>query len=186
MTSVAFLDLSLPSLGARVSRARLQRMFSAHYTLVWRVVRRLGVPEDAADDAAQQVFLVATERLADIQEGSERAFLYGTALRVARSVRRNVNREPAVDTADLLACSAPFPDELADSGRARKMLDQVLDLLPEEQRTILVLHEFEALTMREISEVLEIPTGTVASRLRRARETFRSRVQALLDPRGAS
>ncbi len=169
----------MPSVSSPVSRARFERMFSAHYALIWRVVRRLGVAEHGADDAAQQVFLVALERLGDIREGSERAFLYGTALRVAKSIRRNQMREPATEAADLSACSAPSPEQLADNGQARRMLDQVLESLSDEQRGVFVLHEFEQLTMREISDILEIPSGTVASRLKRARETFRERASTL-------
>jgi RNA polymerase sigma-70 factor (ECF subfamily) len=50
-------------------------------------------------------------------------------------------------------------------------------------RTVFVLHEFEELNMSEIASVLEIPRGTVASRLRRARQEFRERVLALQGPR---
>ena len=48
--------------------------------------------------------------------------------------------------------------------------------MPKDLRTVFVLFEIEELTMAEISNVVEIPTGTVASRLRRAREVFRETV----------
>jgi RNA polymerase sigma-70 factor (ECF subfamily) len=60
---------------------RLARIFVNNYRLVWRLVRRLGIPLDSADDASQEVFLVAAERLHDIREKSERAFVFGIALR---------------------------------------------------------------------------------------------------------
>lgn len=172
--------LAVPGLGAssffglreRADKARLSRMFTEHYQLVFRVVRRMGVPADAADDAAQQVFLVALERLGDIRPESERSFLYGTAVRVARSERRKLVREPATDTADLLSGTLPMADTLADEKRAREVLDQVLERLDDDLRTVLVLHEFESLTMREIATIIAVPPGTVASRLRRAREVF--------------
>src|SRR5215470_5793090 len=69
-------------------RGRLERMFKAHHELVWRMMRRRGLAPDAAADTAQQAFLIAAERLDDIQRGSERAFLVGTALRLARSAAR--------------------------------------------------------------------------------------------------
>lgn len=172
--------LTVPGLGAssffglreRADKARLARMFTEHYQLVFRVVRRMGVPADAADDAAQQVFLVALERLGDIRPESERSFLYGTAVRVARSERRKLIREPATDTADLLSGTLPTADALADEKRAREVLDEVLERLGDDLRTVLVLHEFESLTMREIATIIDVPPGTVASRLRRAREVF--------------
>lgn len=155
-------------------------MFQAHYELVWRLVRRLGVAQDAADDAAQQVFLVAAERLDDIAVGSERAFLYGTALHVARSVRRKSGREPATDRGEELICAAPRPDELMERKRARETLDVVLETLSEDLRIVFVLHEFESLTMREIAEILALPPGTIASRLRRARENFQAELRETL------
>src|SRR5438093_6065586 len=67
---------------------RLAAMFEAHFALVWRSLRRLGVHPDAVDDAAQEVFVVASRRLAAIENGKEKAFLLGTALRVAADARR--------------------------------------------------------------------------------------------------
>jgi RNA polymerase sigma-70 factor (ECF subfamily) len=58
--------------------------------------------------------------------------------------------------------------------RARHLLDEILDGLELDVRTVFVLFELEELTAPEISELLGIPIGTVASRLRRAREDFRS------------
>jgi RNA polymerase sigma-70 factor (ECF subfamily) len=71
------------------------------------------------------------------------------------------------------------PEQLTDQRQARAMLDRVLDQMDIDLRTVFVLHEFEELNMSEIADVLEIPRGTVASRLRRARLEFRERVIAL-------
>src|SRR5512138_251547 len=57
----------------------LVRQYLPH---VYRMLRQLGVPEGDADDAAQQVFLTLTQRLADVRIGSERAFLSATAVRI--------------------------------------------------------------------------------------------------------
>ena len=72
---------------AEASKARLERMFNDHYDFIWRLLRRLGVGSEKADDASQQVFLVAAERMQRIKEGSERSFLFGIALRVAHAGR---------------------------------------------------------------------------------------------------
>src|SRR4051794_10690157 len=73
-------------------RARLGEMFEAHHNVVWRTLRRCGLDADAATDAGQQAFLIAVERIGDIWPGSERAFLVGTALRLARTSRRKAAR----------------------------------------------------------------------------------------------
>jgi RNA polymerase sigma-70 factor (ECF subfamily) len=163
-------------LSAVERKARLERMIANDYRLIWRVLRRLGVPADGADDATQQVFLIAAERLDDIAERSERAFAFGTALRVAQSLRRKAARLPLSDDGDLRASLLPGPDELTDQKRARELLDRVLDALPLELRAVFVLFELEGLTSPEIAALLELPLGTVASRLRRAREQFAAQV----------
>jgi hypothetical protein len=56
---------------------RLTRMVERDYRLIWRLLRRMGVREQAVDDATQQVFTVAAERLADIDPRSERSFVFG-------------------------------------------------------------------------------------------------------------
>ena len=60
----------------------VRELFEAHYDFVWRSVRRLGVTPAEADDAAQSVFIVAARKLNVIESGKERAFLFGTAMRV--------------------------------------------------------------------------------------------------------
>src|SRR5579871_1817260 len=81
-----------PPARPEADRARLARMFAAHHAMVWRTMRRRGLTPDTAADVTQQTFLVAAERLDDIHPDSERAFLVGTALRVASSFGRKTGR----------------------------------------------------------------------------------------------
>jgi RNA polymerase sigma-70 factor (ECF subfamily) len=156
-------------------RARLEGMVARDYRLIWRLLRRVGLPRPSADDAAQQVFLIAAERLDDIQPGKERAFVYGTALRVAQSARRKRDREPpGLDHHESeLVARAPDPEQLVSQRRQREALDRVLGELPLELRAVFVLFELEGLSSPEIAALSDLPLGTVASRLRRAREQFR-------------
>ena len=163
------------------STDRLTSLFHAHFDLVWRTVRRLGVPPEAIDDATQEVFVIASRRLASIEHGKERAFLYGTAVRVASTARRASSRRrqvqpPLSEEAPDPAGTAPAADELVDRKRARELLDQLVARLPDDTRPVFVLYELEGLTMEEIATCLEVPPGTVASRLRRAREAFQAAV----------
>lgn len=150
-------------------------LLAEHHSLVWRSLRRLDLPECDADDASQQVFLVAYRRLADIAPGSERSFLLHTALRVAAEFRRSRKRRREEDgqTLGTMPDLAASPEELLDRQRACAMLDRVLAAMPMDLRTVFVLFEIEELTMAEIASAIEIPAGTVASRLRRARAVFR-------------
>lgn len=182
-----------PVASASDDAARLRRLVDANFEFIWRTLRRLGVPEADADDAAQQVFLVIARKLPLIDANNERSFLFGTALRVAsdwRRARRRRREEPghepgAADPSD----SGPGPEDLVAQRRARALLDEVLDGMPEDLQTVFVLFELEELPTPEIASLLGIPVGTVASRLRRAREEFQDRAKRLkarYAPRGGA
>ena len=160
-------------------RARLREAFVHHYAGVWRFLRRLGVVADRVDDAAQQVFLVAVEALPRIVPGCERAFLYGTAVRVAHGIRRRNPREVGGLDVELGSSPLPSPDELADQKRARELLDHLLEHVEADARAVFVLFEIEGFTVPEIAALLAIPLGTAASRLRRSREQFQALVGSL-------
>ena len=166
------------------AQARFRGMVDAHFGFVWRYLGGLGVPPAAIDDAAQQVFLVAAAKLASIEPGLERSFLVGTAHGVAANARRANDRRREVQGDVALATHAdhaPDPEQSAESREAAGILDVFLGSLPEELRSVFMMFELEGMTMASIAEALNIPPGTVASRLRRAREDFHDmakRVQA--------
>ncbi len=157
---------------------RIALLVREHHAFVWRLLRRLGLREGDADDAAQQVFLVAADKLASIERGRERSFLYGVALHVGARARRSQarRREDSLDAADERADGEPNAEQLLQKRQAREVLDALLDEMPAELRVVFVLYELEELTTPQIAELCEIPAGTAASRLRRAREDFEARV----------
>ena len=164
---------------------RIAALVQAHYALLWRTLRRLGVPEAEVDDALQEVFLIAHKKLDLVGHDQERAFVMGVALRVASTRRRGLRRRRE-STHGALADEvdpSPSPLELTERRRARMLLDEILEGMTLKFRSVFVLFELEGLEILEISELLEIPMGTVASRLRRARELFR-RAAARYQARG--
>lgn len=182
-------DVSASEIAASAADQRIRHMFDSHYDFIWRSLRRLGVPDAHVDDAAQDVFVVASRKLATIEVGRERAYLFGTATRVAADARRSRarRREDAGDPAQAIAQVAdagPAPDALVEQKRARALLDRAIEALAEDVRPVFVLFELEGMTMSEIAECLDLAPGTVASRLRRARDTFRGIVKTLQQPRG--
>jgi len=157
------------------AEARAAELVRRHLRNVWRTLRRLGVPVEAVDDATQEVFVVAARKLAEVEPGNEEYFLYAIALRVAANARRaHATQQKFFDAtaATHAVDGTPPADALLDQKRLRAMLDAVLDALPEDQRTVFVLVELEGWSGPEIAELLGVPIGTVASRLRRAREIF--------------
>ena len=159
----------------------LAALFDANADFVRRSVRRLGVPEASADDATQQVFVIAQQKITTIAAGHERAFLFRVAINVASHARRAAARRREVlgeDEAQLVD-DAPGQDVALDQRRARALLDEVLDTLDVDLRTVFLLCELEEMTMSEVAVMLAVPPGTVASRLRRARVAFHEQAQRL-------
>lgn len=182
MTPAALSPAPAASSGvAAARRSRLEVLFTTHFDFIWRSLRRFGLPGDRADDAAQQVFMIAARKLDAIEQGSERSFLFGTAMRVASDIRKSapVRREVLRDDVGLEIEGGPRPDDLLEQRRARETLDKVLDSMDFDLRAVLVLFELEEMSTTEIASLLSIPHGTVASRLRRAREEFERSVRKL-------
>jgi RNA polymerase sigma-70 factor (ECF subfamily) len=183
----AGLALGLPSSSARPRMSadrqeRFRRMVTDNVDFIWRTLRGLGVPSAAVDDAAQQVFLVAAQRLDAIACGAERSFLFSTARGVAANMRRSLarSREDQDDFAVAThADDAANPEQALSEKEALALLDRLLQKLPEDLRTVFVLFELEGLTAAAIAELLDVPPGTVASRLRRAREEFQAATRRL-------
>lgn len=158
---------------------RLEQMFKDHYLLIWRTLRRLGLTDDGAADGTQQAFLIAAERLEEIREGSERAFLFGTAIRLARSSHRRNHRCQLEADMDTRIDTQRPAEEVTNHRRAVELLDRVLSRMDEDLVTVFVLFELEGMSTPEIAEMIKIPIGTAASRLRRARQAFRAAAERL-------
>jgi len=170
---------------------RLAEMVNANYALLWRTVRRLGVPEAEVDDALQEVFLVSHRKIELVPRHQERAFLMAVAIRVASTRRRSLRRRRECIQGALAeeADPSPSPYDLTERKHARVLLDEILDSMELKFRTVFVLFELEGLEVQQVAELLEIPAGTVASRLRRARELFQraaARYQARQMPPGGA
>jgi RNA polymerase sigma-70 factor, ECF subfamily len=176
-----------PALALQADAAyRLERAVRQSYPFIWRCLRRSGIRPDAAvDDAAQRVFEVAAKKRHLIQAGHERAFFFKTAMLVVVEMRREAGkRRETPDEKALLGelDPGPGPDEAIEQRRYRLILDLALDRLPMELRAVFVLYELEGLPSAEVADLLEIPRGTVASRLKRARSQFCKDVRRLASP----
>lgn len=170
-----------PAAPAVADPERLRSIVTDNFDFVWRSLVRLGVARSDADDVLQEVFLVASRKLDTIEAGRERSFLFGVALRLASRARRTEQRRREVLDGESAAHVDPTPsvEHLLDRARARTELDAILDGMPADVRAVFVLFELEQMTMAQIADVLGAAPGTVASRLRRAREHFQAAMQRL-------
>jgi glucose/mannose transport system substrate-binding protein len=151
---------------------RLRALVDRNRTALARYVTRLGVPQSELDDVMQEAFVVTAARLAGLEPGTERAFLFATALYVAQNTRRGLRRRQRTADSFIDLPSEPLPaaDDLTDQLRARAMLEEALEQLPNETRLVFFLFELQDVPLARIARRLGLPEGTVASRLRRARE----------------
>jgi RNA polymerase sigma-70 factor (ECF subfamily) len=160
---------------------RLRHLVDNYIHLVARILRNAGTAEADIDDDVQRVFIAMSNRLIDVRVGAEKSFLVQTALNMAAHSRRAAarRRETLTERPPEVSDFAAGPEELAERRQVRRTLDQILGAMDVDLRAVFVLFELEEMTTTEIASILEIPTGTVASRLRRARTDFRERLATL-------
>jgi RNA polymerase sigma-70 factor (ECF subfamily) len=154
-------------------------MFERHSGAIGRSLRRQGLSADAAEDATQQAFLIASERLEEIRPDRERAFLFGVVLRVTSSKRRRLARYQFEADMDVHAAPGSAQDEANERVLALELFNQVLERLDSDLAQAFVLFELEQLSKNEVARELGIPPGTAASRRRRARQTVEATMARL-------
>ena len=157
--------------------ATLHEIYQRHADFVWRTLRRLGVREAEANDAAQDVFVVVHAKLGQFEgRSSMTTWLFTICRTVARERRRRDARErnvrDDVSVEDELDLRADVSRE-AEHNQRLAQLGSILSGFEVDQRNVFILFEIEKLTGEEISEALAIPLGTVYSRLQLAKKAFR-------------
>lgn len=167
----------------------LTALFETQFSIVLRRAKRLGLTQDSAEDAVQEAFIVVSRKLDVIEPGKEAAFLFRTLVNVVRNQKRAARRrrEDLVDgeiEPVMNANAGLVPAEIQLRKEALSFAEKILEEMDLDQRVVFVLFELEEMEVPAIAELLEIPVGTVSSRLRRARETFQMRA-AKYSNRGA-
>lgn len=127
-----------------------------------------------AEDAAQEAFVVALERLEDCRDAAR---FGGWFLTIVRNRSRNLRRRESLRDGEAIPEGIPTtlegPDHSAESEELRGALRSALRQLPQLQREIVLLHDLQGWKHREIAERLEMPSGTVRSHLHHARKSLR-------------
>jgi len=157
------------------SPAQFEQLYGLHFEFTWRVLRHLGVPTAALDDAVQEVWLVVYQRLAGFEGRSTlKTWLFGIALNVARNTRRAEDkRVRPLLAAEHLPESPPDP-EMEHLGReAWRRVQSFLDTLDEERRAIFVCSLLESLPAQQTAEATGVDVTTVYQRVRTLRQAFK-------------
>ncbi len=162
------------------SEAAFEVLVRRHGPMVLRVCRNVLRDWSDAEDAFQATFLVLARRGGSIRKrDSIESWLFGVACRVAARARVEAARRRAVERRGAQAADAalgPPPDEEADRQELGPIVQEEVRWLPEKYRAPLVLCYWEGLTQEQAAAQLEIPLGTVRSRLARARDILRRRL----------
>jgi RNA polymerase sigma-70 factor (ECF subfamily) len=151
-----------------------EALYRAHFNFVWRTLRRLGVPESALDDAAQEVFVVVHRRFADlVPDSSPKAWLYAIAQRVASDQRRSVRRKGNLLPlhGDMLARDRN-PLESAIQSQANDLVLEFLESLDPDRRTAFILVELEQMSAPEVARIAAANLNTIYYRISSARKAF--------------
>lgn len=144
--------------------------------LAW--CRRMGGPRVDAEDAAHDVLIIVMTRLDKLEQADRfGSWLYGITRRTLAAHRRRawVRRWAAAVIPEAIATDDPERD--ASGHETASAVQAVLELLPARQREVLVLCDVEDRTDAEVAALLDVPIGTVKSRLRLARSRFRTAAQ---------
>lgn len=150
-----------------------------HYDGVVRMVYHLCGEAQIAEDAAQEAFIRAWVKLPTFQPRSPfRNWLYRIAMNAALDILRR-KREKSIEDEEMLilAETKPGPEAAYIEKERVEQLRGAVNSLPEAARSVLVLREYGELSYEEIASVLEIPIGTVMSRLNYARNRLRGILQ---------
>ena len=163
-------------------RNAFSELVCIHAEGVRGVIYRMCGDAHIAEDAAQETFIQAWLHLSSYRpQSSLRNWLYRIGVNAATDMLRKEKRILPHALEDLpLKDPQPGPEALASQGERIAVIRQAVLALPEACRAVLVLREYEGLSYQEIAETLEIPVGTVMSRLNYARKLLRDRLEQKL------
>lgn len=163
----------------RTAPLAVAQLVADYHAALYRYAYRLSGSAADAEDLTQQVFLIAQQKLDQVREaGCVRGWLFTVLRNCYLKSRRKTIGLPLAEL-DVSALPAEPPAEAIDS----EALQNALASLSDEFRMVVLMFYFEYRSYREIAEQLEIPVGTVMSRLARAKQYLRER---LTDPPNVS
>ena len=174
--------------GLRQPALEVRTIYSAHGRFVWLSLQRLGIHPSDLDDVAQDVFMVVHRRLDTFDRRSRiTTWLFGICMRVAANYRRRRRwtREVLSGGAeDERPATLVAADDILVRREERELAERALDRLDVAKRATFVMFEIESLSCLEIADLMNVPVGTVYSRLHGARRQLERTIARDLKRRG--
>lgn len=176
-------ELSLIRAARRGDLDAFNQLVVAYQQRVYNLAYRLMGESTAAADATQDAFIRAWNELHTFKEGSFVAWLLRITTNLCYDELRRLKRRPvtSLDTPDgeiRFVSQIENPEQAAQRSELNRAIQNCLDELPEDQRTATVLCDVQGYDYQAIAEVMNIPIGTVRSRLSRARTRLRDCLSA--------
>jgi RNA polymerase sigma-70 factor (ECF subfamily) len=162
-------------MGLPGSQRSVQRLVDEHYLSLYRYAYRLSGSSADAEDLTQETFCQAQLKLTQLRDPNRaKAWLFSILRNAYLHRVRTRKQHPEVSLDSVGDLAEPLPDPLPEIEPER--LQQALNDLAEVFRTPVILYYFEDFSYRDIAEQMDLPLGTVMSRLARAKAYLRSRL----------
>ncbi len=167
-----------------------KKLFETHYPSILNLCYRyIGTREDA-EEVAQDVFIRVHQSIHNYTpQGKEFTFLYRIAVNLSLNRVRDKKRKRLLSF-DILKKDRGFependealnPDRILERKETQEAIWQVINTLPENQKTAVILKRFHDLSYEEIAEITESSISAVESRLHRARQTLKKKLERILE-----
>jgi len=165
-------------------RDAFSELVRIHAQGVLNVIFRMCGDAQIAEDAAQETFIRVWSHLGSFRaDASLRNWLYRIALNTATDMLRKEKRILPGAVEDFhLTDPGPGPERLFLQEERIALVQQAIQALPDASRAVLVLKEYEGLSYHEIADALDIPVGTVMSRLNYARRLLKEKLEGQMVP----
>jgi RNA polymerase sigma-70 factor (ECF subfamily) len=184
VTGIAVSEAELVARAKNGERNAFSELVCIHARGVRSLIYRMCGDAQIAEDAAQETFIRAWLHLASYRpQTSLRSWLYRIAVNAATDMLRKERRILPSALEDLqLSDPHPGPEVVFSQVERTALVQKAVLSLPEASRAVLVLKEYEGMSYHEIADALEIPIGTVMSRLNYARKALRDKLEQKLFP----
>lgn len=168
---------------------RFEILIHRYQRLVATAAFRMGVPRQEIEDMTNEVFYKVYRSLRRYEPAHAMStWLYRITVNAALDRRRSLRHEASrSELPDDIRDDSPTPDEIAHASSRTHLLHEALGRIPEHYRSPLMLMHVEGLSVEEVSRILNLPEGTVKSRLFRARAMLKqviTRHYPALSPKG--
>ena len=172
MSEIVDPDEKLISSAQNGDSKALEILLKNHYEKIWGICKRLMINDQDALDATQESLIAIATRINKFERRSKfSTWLYRVTTNICFDELRKKSRIPIPDSESEkleISTEPSFENRISD----KLLIDEVLNLLPNEYKSVLVLRDLCDLNYDEISEVLNIPIGTVRSRISRGRSAI--------------